>query len=161
MKMRAPRWYAPACLPASLRPSRKPPEASTTGKSGRPANDQRKTPLPPLLSSSRTAPSAPHTNQPSLAVTSRCAIGVGSCWPGGLAGVWVPCGGAVGAQSGDGQSGFLEVLTASGPALHGPPLLGFGDGVLDADPLGGLLVALLLPGGGLFGRRVFAGFLRR
>jgi hypothetical protein len=60
-------------------------------------------------------------------------------WPGrpGLAGWWLlPGGGAVGDKSGDGQSGFLEVLAASGPALQGPPLLGLGDGVLDADPLG-------------------------
>src|SRR5205823_3892485 len=35
------------------------------------------------------------------------------------------------------------------------------NGVLDADPLGGLLVALLFPAGGLLWWRVLAGFLRR
>src|SRR5712664_1966971 len=83
-------------------------------------------------------------------LASRCTIRVRACWPGGSAGVWLPCGGAVGDQSGDGQGGVFEVLAAPYPAVQGPPLLGFGDGVLDADPLGGLLVALLVPAGGLF-----------
>src|SRR6266568_1320802 len=75
--------------------------------------------------------------------------------------VWLPRGGAVGDQRGDGQSGFLEVLAASDPALQGPPLLGFGYGVLDADPLGGLLVPELFPAGGLLGRRILARLLGR
>ena len=40
-------------------------------------------------------------------------------------------------------------------------MLGFGDGVLDADPLGGLLVTLLFPVSGFLGRGALAGFLRR
>ena len=40
-------------------------------------------------------------------------------------------------------------------------MLGFGDGVLNADPLRGLLVALLFPPGGFFGLGTGAGFLRR
>ncbi len=68
----------------------------------------------------------------------RCTIGAGAYWPGGLAGGWLPRGGAAGDKSGDGQSGFLEVLAASEVALQGPPLPGFGNGVLDADPLGAL-----------------------
>jgi hypothetical protein len=45
--------------------------------------------------------------------------------------------------------------------LQGPPLLGFGDGVLDADSLRGLLVAGLLVGGGLLGSGVLARLLGR
>ena len=61
----------------------------------------------------------------------------------------------------DTQSGVFEVLAAADPALQRPPLLGFSDGVLDADPLGGLLVPELVPAGSLLRRRVLAGFLRR
>jgi hypothetical protein len=53
------------------------------------------------------------------------------------------------------------VLAAPGPALRGPPLLGFGGGVLNADPPGRLLVAFLFPAGSLLGWRVLAGFFRR
>ncbi len=48
-----------------------------------------------------------------------------------------------GGQSGSGHSDLMEVLSTSGVAPRGRHCLGFGDGVLDADPLGGLLVALL------------------
>src|SRR5215469_9005855 len=82
-----------------------------------------------------------------------------SGWRGWLLGL--PGSGALGDEVGHGQGGFLEVVAASGPALQGPPLLGFGDGVLDADPCRGLLVALLFPAGGLFGRGILAGFLWR
>ena len=68
--------------------------------------------------------------------------------------------GAVGDQPGDGQGGLLEVVTASGPSLQWPPLSGFGDGVLDADPRRGLLMPLLFPAGGVFGCGVLAWFLR-
>jgi hypothetical protein len=70
-------------------------------------------------------------------------------------------GGAVGDQSGDGQRGRFEVLAPSDPALQGPPLPGLGNGMFDADSRRGLVVAFLLPAGGLFGWRVLAGFLRR
>ena len=70
-----------------------------------------------------------------LSITTWCAISVGVCWPGGLAGVWLPLGGAVGDQAGDGQVGRVEVFAASEVALEGPPLLVLGVGVLDADPL--------------------------
>jgi hypothetical protein len=63
-------------------------------------------------------------------------------------------GGSVGDQSGDGLSGVVEVFAASDVTLQGPPLLGFGDGVFDADPLTGLLVSFLLPAGHLVGRGV-------
>jgi hypothetical protein len=67
-------------------------------------------------------------------VTSRCTIRVRPCSPGGPGGWYSPCGGAVGDQPGDGEDGLLEGVAAPGPALQGSPLLGFGDGVLDADP---------------------------
>src|SRR5690242_19910503 len=94
-------------------------------------------------------------------LTSRCTIGAMACWPGGSAGLWLPFGGAVGDQPGNGQGGVFEVFATPGPAVQGPPLLWFGDGVLDADPLGGLLVPALFPAGGFFGRRVLARFPRR
>ena len=53
------------------------------------------------------------------------------------------------------------MLAAPEVALQGPPLLGFGDGVLDADPPGGLGLAVLLPADGVFGRAVLTWFLRR
>lgn len=47
----------------------------------------------------------------------------------------LPHGAAVGDQPGDGAGDGCEMLAASDPALHGSPLLGFGDGVFDADAL--------------------------
>jgi hypothetical protein len=58
-----------------------------------------------------------------------------------------------------GQSGFREMLATSGLALQGPPLLGLGDGVLDADPLGWQLVVLRFPAGGAFWPGFFGGAL--
>jgi hypothetical protein len=59
----------------------------------------------------------------------------------------------LGDQTGDGQVGLVVVVAASDPALQGPPLLVLGIGVLDADPLRGLLVPGLLPGTGSRGWR--------
>lgn len=73
----------------------------------------------------------------------------------------LPSGGAVGDQAGDGQVGLVVVLAAPDVALQGPPLLVLGVGVLDADPLGGLLLSGLLPGRGLAGRGVLARLERR
>lgn len=89
------------------------------------------------------------TNQ--TPVTTWCAIEVGTCWPGGSADGWLPVGGAVRDQTGDGQVGLVVILVASDPALQGPPLLLFGVGVLDTDPFRGLLFAGFLPGHQLFG----------
>jgi hypothetical protein len=69
-----------------------------------------------------------------LRVTTWCAIRVGVCWPGGLALLGLPFGGAVGDQAGDGLVGLVEVLAASEVALEDPPLLVLGVGVLGADP---------------------------
>ena len=69
-----------------------------------------------------------------LTLTSRCTIRVGSCRPGGLAGVWLPRGGAVGDEPGDGQEGLVEIVTSSEVPLEGAPLLEFCVRVLDADP---------------------------
>ena len=49
--------------------------------------------------------------------------------------MWLPLGGAVGDEDGDGGVGFVEVFAASEVALEGAPLLVLGVGVLDADPL--------------------------
>jgi Sigma-70 region 2 len=67
-------------------------------------------------------------------LTAWCAISTGACWPGGLAGGWLPLGGAVGDQAGDGGVGFVEVLAASEEPLESAPLLVLGVRVLDADP---------------------------
>jgi len=67
-------------------------------------------------------------------VTALCAISGGPCWPGGLAGVGLPFGGAVGDQAGDGQEGLVEVFSSAEVALEGSPLLVLCVGVLDADP---------------------------
>ena len=69
-----------------------------------------------------------------LSLTAWCAISGGPCWPGGLAGVGLPFGGAVGDQAGDGQEGLVEVFSSSEVALEGSPLLVLCAGVLDADP---------------------------
>ena len=55
----------------------------------------------------------------------------------------------------------MEVFAASGVALQGPPLLGLGDGVLDADPPGGLPFAGRFPLGDLTGCGVLPRFLGR
>ena len=68
-------------------------------------------------------------------LTTRCAIRVGTCWPGGLSCWWLPLGGTVGDQAGDRQEGLVEFFAASEVALEGAPLLVLGVGVLDADPL--------------------------
>jgi hypothetical protein len=70
------------------------------------------------------------------------------------AGWWSAAGRPVGDQPGDGQVGLGVVLPPPDPALQRPPLLVLGVGVLDADPLGGLLLAGLLPGFKLLGWRV-------
>jgi len=68
------------------------------------------------------------------ALTAWCAISGGPCWPGGLAGVGLPFGGAVGDQAGDGQESLVEVFSSSEVALEGSPLLVLCVGVLDAYP---------------------------
>ena len=55
----------------------------------------------------------------------------------------------------------MEVFAASGVALQGPPLLGLGDGVLDADPPGGLLFTGRFPLGDLTGCGVLPRFRGR
>ena len=67
-------------------------------------------------------------------LTTWCTIRVGACWPGGLSCWWLPLGGAVGDQAGDGRVGFVEVFASSEVALEDPPLLVLGVGVLHADP---------------------------
>ena len=67
-------------------------------------------------------------------LTTWCTIRVGACWPGGLSCWWLPLGGAVGDQAGDGHVGFVEVFASSEVALEDPPLLVLGVGVLHADP---------------------------
>ena len=54
-----------------------------------------------------------------------------------------------------------KYLAASGVALQGSPLLGLGDGMLDADPPGRLLFAGRFPFGGLTGCGVLPRFLGR
>jgi hypothetical protein len=50
------------------------------------------------------------------------------------AGWWLPLGGAVGDQAGDGQVGLVEVVAGSEEPLEDAPLLVLGVGMLDADP---------------------------
>jgi hypothetical protein len=71
-----------------------------------------------------------------VVVTRSCTIRTRQCLYAGFGlVVCLPFGAAVGDQSGDGERGVFEVFTASDVALQGPPLLGLGDGVFDADPL--------------------------
>jgi hypothetical protein len=86
-----------------------------------------------------------------LTLTTWCAIEVGTCWPANLGWWWSAAGCPVGDQPGDGQVGLGVVLPPPDPALQHPPLLMLGVGMLDADPLGRLLRARLLPGGQLLG----------
>src|SRR5438552_18375334 len=100
---------------------------------------------------------------PSL--TTWCAIKFGTSLPGVLAlprgGGLLPGGGAVGHQRADRPDGLVQVFPPSYPALQGPPVLGIGYRVLDADPLRGLGVAGLLVRFGHLRRRVPGGLLRR
>ena len=77
-------------------------------------------------------------------------------WPVRLVGGESAAGGPVRDQPGDGQVGLRVVLATSDPALQRPPLFGLGDGMLDADPLRGLLLARELVAGDLFGWRILA-----
>jgi hypothetical protein len=67
-------------------------------------------------------------------LTTWCAISVGACWPGVLALLGLPLGGAVGDQAADGEVGVVEVFASSEVALEDAPLLVLGVGVPDADP---------------------------
>ncbi|MFG1711006.1 hypothetical protein ACFLIM_48395 [Nonomuraea sp. M3C6] len=58
-----------------------------------------------------------------------------ACLPGRPGWLSLPHGAAVGDEPGDGAGGGGVVLAAANPALLGSPLLGFGDGVFDTDPL--------------------------
>src|SRR6266516_2376865 len=93
---------------------------------------------------------------PSLRLGARLRLGRAGL--AGPAGGWSAVGCPVGDQTGDGQVGLGVVVAAAEIALQGAPLLVFGVGVLDADPLGGLLLAGLLVGGQLLGWRVVGWF---
>src|SRR6266851_2324742 len=100
---------------------------------------------------------------PSTALTLRrgARLMVGRGGLEGLAGDLLPVRAAVGYQPADGEGCVFEVFAASGVALQGPPLPGLGDGVLDADPPGGLLFAGRFPLSDLTGCGVLPRFLGR
>src|SRR6266516_2153188 len=88
--------------------------------------------------------------------TTWCAIEVwgAPAWPVRLVDGCSAAGRPVGDQPGDRYVSLGVVLATPDPALHGAPLFGLGDGMLDTDPLRGLLGAGCPVDGEFLGERL-------